>query len=381
MKRINLNLVIVIIVSMGVFTSCNKTPEEVLTKTCECLIDKDFKQMSDYIIVDSLPPLNDMEKDMFENIMNACYYKNIASATFTQCEVNDSIGEAKWETNLATVGGDMATDKGIMIKDANNEWKIAPFAGEDVSSEDSSIELLHNLRFALAKIMSLRGNGKYMYYMAGYYRNRYLDEDADKYLKNSAEVGYAPAQYDYAEKLHNNGNDSEAYEWMKKAVNQNYEKAQKRIAYYYSNGWGCPRNYDKSREIAEEFAAKGDAEMQTLLAWHYNTKNGLMAEELATAKKNAIEWYTKAAEQDYADAQVELGWHYDNKRQYSKAFMWYTRAAEQGNAAAQNNLGVLYARGRGTKRNIQQALYWYQKAAAQGNSLAERNYNMLSGRY
>jgi TPR repeat protein len=58
---------------------------------------------------------------------------------------------------------------------------------------------------------------------------------------------------------------------------------------------------------------------------------------------------------------------------YEKALEWYSKAAAQNDATAQNNLGVLYENGQGVIQSSQKALEWYRKAAAQGNIDAQNN--------
>ena len=54
-------------------------------------------------------------------------------------------------------------------------------------------------------------------------------------------------------------------------------------------------------------------------------------------RKTAVKWYTLAAEQGDADAQINLAGMYFNGRgvpqDYKTAVKWHTLAAKQGNAA------------------------------------------------
>ncbi len=91
----------------------------------------------------------------------------------------------------------------------------------------------------------------------------------------------------------------------------------------------------------------------------------------------AVGQYRKAAEQNYALAQNNLGASYENGRGVPKddqqAIAWYRKAAEQNYALAQNNLGVMYQYGQGVRKDEQQAIAWYRKAADQGLALALNN--------
>ena len=50
----------------------------------------------------------------------------------------------------------------------------------------------------------------------------------------------------------------------------------------------------------------------------------------------------------------------------AQAVQWYRKAAEQGYAQAQFNLGNMYVDGRGARQDYAQAVHWYRKAAEQG---------------
>ncbi len=56
----------------------------------------------------------------------------------------------------------------------------------------------------------------------------------------------------------------------------------------------------------------------------------------------------------------------------TKAVEWYQKAAEQGYAEAQYNLGVCYYNGYGVPKNRAKAVELWKKAAAQGNVRAKQ---------
>ncbi|OOR93424.1 hypothetical protein B0181_00320 [Moraxella caviae] len=53
-----------------------------------------------------------------------------------------------------------------------------------------------------------------------------------------------------------------------------------------------------------------------------------------------------------------------------KAVYWYTRAAEQNIAPAQLNLGIMYLRGEGVQANMNQGRMWLERAAHLGDNRA-----------
>lgn len=71
----------------------------------------------------------------------------------------------------------------------------------------------------------------------------------------------------------------------------------------------------------------------------------------------------KAANEGDAEAQLFLGRHYCEEKDYVAAAQWYRKAAEQGNLEAPEELGNIYYEGRGVKRDWNEALKWYFAAA------------------
>lgn len=120
-------------------------------------------------------------------------------------------------------------------------------------------------------------------------------------------------------------------------------------------------------------AKSGEAEAQNALGEAYYDGKGV-TENLT----EAVKWFTKAAEQENAKAEYNLGncYYYGNGVQYrdrEEAVKWYTKAAEHGNADAQNDLGYCYKFGEGVDRNLKKAVEWYTKAAEQGLPMAQCN--------
>ncbi|OHS96874.1 hypothetical protein TRFO_01947 [Tritrichomonas foetus] len=91
----------------------------------------------------------------------------------------------------------------------------------------------------------------------------------------------------------------------------------------------------------------------------------------------AIEWYTKSAEQGNPHAQYSLGFYYENgqfvEQNLSKAIELYTLSSEQGYANAQNNLALCYEIGKGVEKNISKAIELYKMSAEKKNPDAQYN--------
>jgi uncharacterized protein len=55
-----------------------------------------------------------------------------------------------------------------------------------------------------------------------------------------------------------------------------------------------------------------------------------------------------------------------------KSFYWYTKSAEQEYADAQINLSLYYQMGVGTQKNLKKAAYWCKKAYENGSEKAKK---------
>lgn len=109
---------------------------------------------------------------------------------------------------------------------------------------------------------------------------------------------------------------------------------------------------------------------QYSIGWLYNVGMLLVQDNL-----KAIQWYERAAENEYLPAQYNLGAMYDGgvgsvEQDESKSIRWYLKAAKQGYAKAQFNLAVTYEK----KGELKKAEEWYLKAAEQ--KLPSAHYNL-----
>ena len=164
--------------------------------------------------------------------------------------------------------------------------------------------------------------------------------------------------------------DSSSKKLYLKAVGGDVE-AQCELGNNYYNGQGVPQDYGEAVEWYTKAAEQGNAKAQYNLGNCYEKGTGVDKD-----LEKAVEWYTKAAEQGYAKAQFNLGdcyrYSYGVDRDNEKALEWYTKAAEQGNLGAQIYLGDIYFLGEGFYEGVQQdyekAFEWYNKAAEQGDA-------------
>ena len=143
------------------------------------------------------------------------------------------------------------------------------------------------------------------------------------------------------------------------------------LAYVYLNGLGVPTNNTLAANWSKIAAAKGNPLGEDTLGHLYAA--GL--DGAAPDYDNARDLYQKAAAQDCALAQTDLGDLYINgngvRRDDAAAVDWYRKAALQNDPMGQNNLGYLYLHGLGVQKDYKQALDWLLKSSAQGNGFAQ----------
>src|SRR6266704_1842960 len=131
---------------------------------------------------------------------------------------------------------------------------------------------------------------------------------------------------------------------------------------------------DADRKLLAEIRAKaekGDAQSQFELGSAFFIGNLGVAKDEA----EAVRWVRKAADQNYAWAQSNLGWCYLNGRGLAKdeveAVKWFRKAADQNDARAQYNLGVCYDKGKGVAKDELVAVKWHHKAADQNYAMSQ----------
>ncbi len=117
-----------------------------------------------------------------------------------------------------------------------------------------------------------------------------------------------------------------------------------------------------------KFAQDGNATAQFVLGLYF-FDNG--------ESEEAMRWLTKAAEQNYAKAQIFLGdcFQYGEETEADefKAFELYSKAAETGDVEAQFILGFCYQSGIGVTKNEAKAFELYLEATKMGSVGAQNN--------
>jgi len=129
----------------------------------------------------------------------------------------------------------------------------------------------------------------------------------------------------------------------------------------------------ESLTILRAAAEAGNPVAQNVMGNAYDNGNGV---EMDMAQ--AIDWYERAAAQDFDKAIYNLGLIYSNGENgitpdYPRAIGYYDRAIALGYSFAMNNRARLHELGRGGAVDMQAALALYEQAAALDNPDAMNN--------
>ena len=133
------------------------------------------------------------------------------------------------------------------------------------------------------------------------------------------------------------------------------------------NGIGVNQDKIRGMNILSRLARNGDAKSQNTLGFLYRK---------GRHHDKAMQWFMKAAEQDFSRSQYNIGFSYFKglgvDKNTEKAFYWFSKAAEQGVAVAQCYVGAFYLYGLGIEQNYEKAIDWLTRSAEQGFSKGNR---------
>ena len=164
-------------------------------------------------------------------------------------------------------------------------------------------------------------------------------------------------------------------------------KAQNNLGVMYRHGEGVPQDDKEAVKWYTKAAEQGEAKAQNNLGVMYRhgvPQDGVPQDDKetpSTALLTSTSGCTKAAEQGDTIAQQTLGvmyyWGEGVPKDDKEAVKWYRKAAEQGHATAQLTLGVMYHYGQGVPKSYINAYAWYNLAASEELTIAITNLNQL----
>jgi len=184
--------------------------------------------------------------------------------------------------------------------------------------------------------------------------------------------------------LGQNKNPREAITWLKRAAalaDEKHPEALHDLAVCYEKD-GCSAVIPDevyALELFTKAANYGYASSQFKLGSCF--EYGLLGCPIDPVK--AIEWHSKAAEQDDPEGELALsGWYLTGvegvvRQSDSEAYLWARKAADRSFAKAEYAVGYYSETGVGVKPDVEEAKRWYARAAGQGNKRAAQRLSEL----
>jgi TPR repeat protein len=184
------------------------------------------------------------------------------------------------------------------------------------------------------------------------------------------------------------GNLENAYEWFKKANEQDQGQSMfnncdsmYNLAVSLQNGQGVEKNLDEALKWCKRAAEAGCSQaMESLGFSYFDGSHGVEKD-----KAMAVMWLERAvAEGDHPDALFILGHTYLRghpgvDKDVALGVEYMEKAAEQGHPQSQTWFGVMYRNGSdGVVQHVEMCLKWLEKAAEQGEA---RALNLLGRHY
>ncbi|KAL2316445.1 Chitin synthase regulatory factor Chr3 [Schizosaccharomyces pombe] len=174
-------------------------------------------------------------------------------------------------------------------------------------------------------------------------------------------------------------NISLGVQWLERAckskgpesVRAMYELAK---IYEQPDRYGVSATPERKFELYKQSAVYGYAAAQCKLGECY--EHGLLG--CLAEPRRSIFWYTRAAEQDYGEAELGLsGWYLTGSegilpKNGEEALLWAHKAACKGLAKAQYAVGFMMEQGIGVAADPSSAHNWYIRAAKQGFPKAKK---------
>ena len=136
----------------------------------------------------------------------------------------------------------------------------------------------------------------------------------------------------------------DSIEELKAAASDGEAPAQYQLGKEYYDGKIVKKNYRNAVKWFTKAAEQGHAEAQFMLARCYFSRKGMPNANYRKTKPLAEKWFIAAAEQGHAEAQYQLAKFYYvlEEHNHHEAFKWYTKAAELGHYMAQHALSQYY---------------------------------------
>ena len=154
-------------------------------------------------------------------------------------------------------------------------------------------------------------------------------------------------------------------EALEKKANEGNPKDQYNYAFYFDKR----KEYEKALEWFLKAAEQGYPDAQHMVGFYYHNAKGVTQDY-----KIALSWYEKAEKQDYVYSIYNIGILNElgriDKPHPKIAFSYFLRAAEKGYINAMIKVGKAYLEGNGTGRDTKAGLMWLEDAFKKGSGEA-----------
>ena len=186
------------------------------------------------------------------------------------------------------------------------------------------------------------------YYLSSFYEqgiavDRQL-ESAFALCADAAKTGLAIAQtrlgWFYQEGIGVSVDLNQAVYWYELAAQQNEDTAQLQLGVLLTGKPGVKKDFERAKSYFVAAAKQGNvrAAHNAGIMYQMDIRPAGQKSPRWSATKEALRWFTHAAEQGYAKSQFELGNMYalaiGLPRSYEQAMFWYTLAGENGHPEA-----------------------------------------------
>lgn len=206
------------------------------------------------------------------------------------------------------------------------------------------------------------------------------EEEATSWFKKAARAGNESSMLSLGRWREERKDYEEAADWYREAMKAGNSEGKFRLGCLYLDGKGVQKEEFKAFNLIKD-AAENNADAMNCLGFLYDHGRGV-----AQDKKQAMEWYQKAADLGHTDAMYNIGMLYefcgDITQDYAEAAKWFKKAADNGDADGMYQIGRLYLHGMGVAIDEKLAYKWFDKAADAGCSDAmNRLGEMCSDKY
>lgn len=375
----NLTVVLMaLIISIGSVSCDNLKPEEVVDKTVSALQTEDYKEIANYLYVDTLQTLNSEETEIFVNALTELRTDKPQINSFEIMSFpNENSNNGDFKVKLIFSDGVKEIQCGRLVKDQQNKWKL-DILSDSVQTIENETLFGQDIKIALLKVLASRSIAQRQYELGlCYLESPILKSDtvqAVRLIKAASDAEYAPALGKYGGfMLHGeNGvpkNATKAFQLAEKGAEMGDSYSMYLVSDCYADGEGVEQDYNKAFEYASKGAELGNPDAICILGWCYDNGKGTKVDNTA-----AFECFERAAKFDNTRAIRNLGVLYEAgrgvKKDYRKAVDFYKIAAERGDTYACYRLGWCYWEGNGVEKNKNEAYKWVKKAADDGMPLA-----------